>query len=57
MTIEQLEAEIKRVGSLLATAELQYAQSGCFSEAGRVSGYALEMRRLVDALEQKVVSQ
>ena len=25
MTIEQLEAEIKRVGSLMATAELQYA--------------------------------
>ena len=37
MTIDQLEAEIKRVGSLLATAELQYAESGCFSDAGQAA--------------------
>ena len=52
MTIEQLEAEIKRVGSLLATAELQYAQSGCFADAGQVSNYELQMRRLNDARGQ-----
>ena len=52
MTIAELESEIKRVGSLQATAELQYEQSGCFADAGQVSAYELQMRRLVDAREQ-----
>ena len=53
MTIEQLEAEIKRVGSLMATAQLQYDESGCFSDAGQVGSYELQMRKLVDAREQQ----
>ena len=57
MTIEQIEAEIKRVGSLMATAELQYAESGCFADAGRVSGYELQMRKLADAREQQAAAQ
>ena len=57
MTIEQLEAEIKRVGSLLATAELQYDESGCFSDAGQVSAYELQMRKLADAREQQAAAQ
>ena len=52
MTIEQLEAEIKRVGSLLATAELQYDESGCFSDAGQVGAYEMQMRKLADMREQ-----
>lgn len=53
MTIAELESEIKRVGSLLATAELQYELEGCFSDAGRVSAYELHMRKLKDAREQQ----
>ena len=53
MTIAELEAEIKRVGSLLATAELQYAESGCFADAGQVGAYELQMRKLVDSREQQ----
>ena len=54
MTIEQLEAEIKRVGSLLATAQLQYDESGCFSDAGQVGAYELQMRKLVDSREAAI---
>lgn len=53
MTIEQLEAEIKRVGSLMATAELQHELEGCFSDAGRVSAYELHMLKLKDEREQQ----
>lgn len=53
MTIEEIEDEIKRVGSLLATAELQYELEGCFSKAGRVSAYEIHMLRLKSEREQK----
>ena len=54
MTITELEAEIKRVGSLLATAQLQYDESGCFSDAGQVGAYELQMRKLVDSREAAI---
>lgn len=57
MTITELEAEIKRVGSLMATAQLQYAESGCFADAGRVGAYELQMRKLANAREAKAVAQ
>ena len=53
MTIQELEQQIATVGSLMATAELQYAESGCFSDAGQVSAYELQMRKLADAREQQ----
>ncbi|HQS65420.1 MAG TPA: hypothetical protein PKV65_18915 [Acidovorax defluvii] len=46
MTIEELEAEIRRVGSLLATAELQYETHSCFADAAKCDGYRARMEAL-----------
>jgi hypothetical protein len=53
MTIQEIERQIVKVGSLLATAELQYELEGCFSEAGRISAYEIHMLRLKSEREQK----
>lgn len=47
MTLDQLEAEIKRVGSLQATAELQYEHGSCLTDKARADGYALRMQALL----------
>ncbi len=57
LTIHEIEAEINRVGSLMATAELQYEESGCFSDKGQVSAYELQIRKLADAREQQSATE
>ena len=47
MTFAELEQRIKDVGSLMATAYLQYEQSGCFADRGSMDGYQMQMESAV----------
>lgn len=57
MTIEQLEAEIKRIGSLQATAQLQYEQGSCLTDKAQADGYALRMQALLVERETAQASE